>query len=220
MAAALATAIAAAGGVAALQNSADGKPALPLARGAGSSPDDVSASPHAAAADPDAPDRRPETPMAERVAVLGLLNKRNGEARDLTLKPGQAVRVGDVVVRLRACETTGSWEPEQLTGAFVQLDTRARDGRWRRNFSGWLYKETPSLNVVEHPVYDVWPKSCAMTHPDVGPDTMLAGAVARGGTAPATRSAAKKSPAASSATPAAEAGAADVPDSASSNSER
>jgi hypothetical protein len=30
------------------------------------------------------------TPMAERVAVLGLLNKRNGISRDLTLKPGQA----------------------------------------------------------------------------------------------------------------------------------
>ena len=29
---------------------------------------------------------------AERVAVLGLLNKRNGVARDITLKPGQAVR--------------------------------------------------------------------------------------------------------------------------------
>src|SRR3546814_3923598 len=46
------------------------------------------------------------TPMAQRVAVLGLLNKRNGESRDITLKPGQAVRVGDVIVRLRACEET------------------------------------------------------------------------------------------------------------------
>ena len=32
-------------------------------------------------------------------------------------------------------------------------------------FSGWIYKELPSLNVVEHPVYDVWPKSCEMTYP-------------------------------------------------------
>ena len=28
------------------------------------------------------------TPMAERVAVIGLLNKRNGLTRDLTMKPG------------------------------------------------------------------------------------------------------------------------------------
>src|SRR5262245_43014124 len=103
--------------------------------------------------------------MAKRVAVIGLLNKRNGIVRDLTLKPGQAMRVKDVTVRLRACEATAPWEAEKLTGAFVQVDRLRPDGQWVRRFSGWLYKESPSLNVVEDPVYDVWPKSCAMNWP-------------------------------------------------------
>jgi hypothetical protein len=106
------------------------------------------------------------TPMAERVAVVGLLNKRNGISRDLTMKPGQAVRAGDVIVRLRACETSAPWEIQKLTGAFVQVDVRNPQNQFQRVFSGWLFKETPSINVVEHPVYDVWPKSCAMTHPE------------------------------------------------------
>ena len=109
------------------------------------------------------------TPMNERVAVIGLLNKRNGLSRDLTMKPGQALRAGDVIVRLRACETSAPWEVQRLTGAFVQLDVRNPQGQFQRAFSGWLYKETPSLNVVEHPIYDVWPKSCAMTHPGATP---------------------------------------------------
>ena len=67
------------------------------------------------------------TPMAERVAVLGLLNKRNGIVRDLKLRPGQAVRVRDAIVRLRACEASAPWENERLTGAFVQLDVEQRD---------------------------------------------------------------------------------------------
>ncbi len=121
---------------------------------------------------PDRPLATAETPMAERVAVLGLLNKRNGVARDVTLRPGQAVRIGEVIVRMKACESTASWEDQKLTGAFVQLDVRNRDGSWRRPFSGWLYKESPSLNVVEDAVYDVWPKSCTMVHPDIGPDTL------------------------------------------------
>lgn len=112
------------------------------------------------------------TPMAQRIAVVGLLNKRNGESHDLTLKPGQAVRVGDAVVRLRACEETAPWEPEHYTGAFVQLDVRQTSGEWRRVFSGWLYKERPSLNVVQNPIYDVWTKSCKMSRPDKGPDTV------------------------------------------------
>lgn len=115
---------------------------------------------------------RGTTPMAQRVAVLGLLNKRNGAARDLTLKPGQAMRVGNAVIRLRACEQTAPWEPEHYTGAFVQLDVMQPDKKWRRVFSGWLYKERPNLNVVLDPLYDVWPKSCAMTFPSGGDATV------------------------------------------------
>lgn len=108
------------------------------------------------------------TPLNERVAVLGFLNKRNGLTRDLEMRPGQAVRIGDdVIVRLRACEVTPPWEPTQWTGAFVQVDVKPRRSNdFERIFSGWLYKESPSINVVEHQVYDVWVKSCAMSFPD------------------------------------------------------
>ncbi len=109
------------------------------------------------------------TPMAQRVAVLGILNKRNGIVQNVTLRPGQSIRWKDVIVRLRACETTAPWEQEKLTGAFVQVDVQRPDKNWGRVFSGWLYKESPSLNVVENPVYDVWPKSCAMTYPSGPP---------------------------------------------------
>ena len=105
------------------------------------------------------------TPMAERVAVLGVLNKRNGIVRDVAMRPGQSARWKDLVVRLRACEKTAPWENERLTGSFVQVDVQRPDKSWGRVFSGWLYKESPSLNVVEHPVYDVWIKSCEMTFP-------------------------------------------------------
>ena len=113
------------------------------------------------------------TPMAERVAVLGILNKRNGIVQNVALHPGQSVRWKDAIVRLRACEATAPWEDEKLTGAFIQLDVQQPDTKWARVFSGWLYKESPSLNVVEHPVYDVWPKSCEMTYP-AGPSAPAA----------------------------------------------
>ena len=143
------------------------------------------------------------TPMAQRTAVLGLLNKRNGLSRDLTLRPGQSVRLGDVIVRLRACETTAPWEVQQLTGAFVQLDVRNGQGQYQRVFSGWLYRETPSLNVVEHPIYDVWPKSCEMTHPGGG-EPVSSGTAAR---SPSSRSSASNSAATAEPEPAATAAA-------------
>ena len=133
------------------------------------------------------------TPMADRVAVIGVLNKRNGETREFRLKPGQSARFGDAIVRLRACERTAPWEAEQLTGAFVQMIVRQSDNSAGRAFSGWVFAERPALNVVRHAVYDVWPKSCAMTFPATGPDTVAAGSAPGPASGP-RRSSADQSP--------------------------
>ena len=119
-------------------------------------------------------DRAPEeiggiegaTPMAERAAVVGLLNKRNGLVRELEMKPGDTARVGRAIVRLRACEQTAPWEDPPETGAFVQLTVQdQRDDKWYRVFSGWIFRERPDRNIIQHPIYDVFVKSCAMTYP-------------------------------------------------------
>lgn len=141
------------------------------------------------------------TPMIERVAVLGLLNKRNGQTRDIELKPGEAIRFGKVVVRLRACEKTAPWETNPDHGAFVQLTVRERPAgtndaeRWNQVFSGWLFKENPAANVVEHPIYDVWVKACKMSFP--GEEEAIEEKSAEGEVAPAAKapSSAPQSPA-------------------------
>jgi len=110
------------------------------------------------------------TPMKERVATIGLLNKRNNLSQDLKMKPGEARRVGNIVVKVEACEKTAPWEYDPEEGAFVQVYVQERPDvnsplAWHKIFSGWLFKNAPSVNVVEHPVYDVWVKSCAMSFP-------------------------------------------------------
>ncbi len=106
------------------------------------------------------------TPMEERVATIGLLNKRNNVSQDFEIRPGESVEDGPVILTLAACERTAPYEFPQETGAFVQVDVLERgDSSHTRAFSGWLFKENPSLNVVEHPVYDVWVKECAMRFP-------------------------------------------------------
>jgi hypothetical protein len=110
------------------------------------------------------------TPMAERVATLGLLNKRNNLSQDITLRPGESKRIDNVIVKLSACERTAPWEDPPETGAFVQVFVEERATvrerlAWHKVFSGWLFKNAPALNVVQHPVYDVWVKACAMNFP-------------------------------------------------------
>ncbi len=124
------------------------------------------ASPEAAASPATPVNDYGATPMNERVAVLGLLNKRNNVSEEIKLKPGESREIGPVIVRVSACERTAPWEMPQQTAAFVQVDIKGRgEAQHKRVFSGWLFLESPSLNVVEHPVYDVWVKDCTMRFP-------------------------------------------------------
>jgi len=110
------------------------------------------------------------TPVKDRVATLGFLNKRNNITQLITLHSGESRRIGNAIIKLATCERTAPWEDPPETGAFVQLFVEERATTqeklaWHKVFSGWLYKNAPSLNVVEHPVYDVWVKDCAMKFP-------------------------------------------------------
>ena len=58
--------------------------------------------------------------------------------------------------------------------ALLVLSRKLSSVRMLAAFSGWLFKNSPSLNVVEHPVYDVWVKDCAMKFPGEEEDASAA----------------------------------------------
>jgi hypothetical protein len=66
------------------------------------------------------------TPVKDRVGTIALLNKRNDLQTELKLKPGEAKRVGNVVIKLATCERTLPWERPADTGAFVQVFVEER----------------------------------------------------------------------------------------------
>lgn len=123
------------------------------------------------------------TPMAERVVAFAALNKRNGTTQEFTAHPGETLRFATLTIHVRACETTPAWEAKQ-TAAYLQVDDApaqvrtATTAKPKRVFSGWMFAESPSLNPLQHPLYDVWVRSCTMRFPETGPDTLVVGRAA------------------------------------------
>jgi hypothetical protein len=61
----------------------------------------------------------------------------------------------------------------------VQVEEVMLDGKQNRIFSGWMFAESPGLNAVEHPVFDVWLTEC--TQPQRGSAPPVAkGSAAKG----------------------------------------
>jgi hypothetical protein len=93
-------------------------------------------------------------------AVFAALDKVTARISKLEIKLGETREFGALKVTPRACYTRAPTEPPKTT-SFVEVDETMLDGAQKRIFSGWMFAESPGLNAVEHPVFDVWLTECS-----------------------------------------------------------
>lgn len=93
------------------------------------------------------------------LAVFAGLDKIMGVTTNFESKIGEAKQFGGLIVKADVCYTAPITE-DPKTVAFVEVDEAKTDGTRIRIFSGWMFAESPGLNAVEHPIYDVWLVGC------------------------------------------------------------
>lgn len=98
---------------------------------------------------------RIENPVAEFTGV----DKITGRIITFDVYVNETVQFGALQVTPRVCYSRPDTE-EPKTNSFVEVDEITLDRKIRRIFTGYMFAESPGLNAVEHPVYDVWLKSC------------------------------------------------------------
>ncbi len=111
------------------------------------------------------------TAKAERisnpVAEFTGMDKITGRIITFDVYIDETVQFGALQVTPRVCYSrTDDEEPK--TDSFVEVDEITLDRKIRRIFTGWMFAESPGLNAVEHPIYDVWLKGCKQ-HSEVPP---------------------------------------------------
>ncbi|MBG1231915.1 DUF2155 domain-containing protein [Aestuariivirga litoralis] len=93
------------------------------------------------------------------IAVFSGLDKIMGQTTSFDANIGEEKKFGSLVVKAETCDTRPITE-DPKTVAFVEVDEERTDGSRKRIFSGWMFAESPGLNAVEHPLYDVWLTGC------------------------------------------------------------
>jgi hypothetical protein len=124
--------------------------------------------------------------VANPVAEFAGLDKITGRIISFDVYIDETVQFGALQVTPRVCYSRPEAE-EPKTDSFVEVDEITLDRKIRRIFTGWMFAESPGLNAVEHPVYDVWLKACKQKSAVPEPDSAKAPA---GKAAPAGTSAA------------------------------
>ncbi|WP_188914984.1 DUF2155 domain-containing protein [Salinarimonas ramus] len=108
------------------------------------------------------------------VAVFSGLDKITGRIINFEAAIDETVQFGALQLTARVCYTRPPTESPNTT-SFIEVDELSLDGSLARIFSGWIYANSPGLNAIEHPVYDIWlvdclPAPAAEIAEDVGPD--------------------------------------------------
>jgi hypothetical protein len=93
------------------------------------------------------------------VAIFAALDKVTAKISRLEVPLGETKSFGALKVTPRVCYTRAPTEPPKTT-SFVEVDETLLDGKEKRIFAGWMFADSPGLNAVEHPVFDVWLTDC------------------------------------------------------------
>lgn len=97
--------------------------------------------------------------IANPIAVFNGLDKITGVTTIFEIAIGDQKRFGGLIVKPDVCYSRPVTE-EPKTTSFVEVDEIEAGNIRKRLFSGWMFAESPGLNAVEHPIYDVWLTGC------------------------------------------------------------
>jgi hypothetical protein len=98
--------------------------------------------------------------IENQTAVFATLDKVTARISKLEVPLNQTVVFGSLSVTARVCNSRPPDEQPKTT-SFVEVEETMLDGQKKKLFSGWMIAESPGLNAVEHPVFDVWLTDCA-----------------------------------------------------------
>lgn len=96
------------------------------------------------------------------VAEFSGLDKISTRISSFDVTVGKSARFGALEVLVRSCDKTPPEDPPR-TAAYVeifQVNEQTNQVDQQAIFKGWMFAESPGLNGLEHPVYDVWLNTC------------------------------------------------------------
>jgi len=92
-------------------------------------------------------------------AVLQGLDKITARVSTFELKIDELGYFGTLVIKVRSCRKRPPTEtPESV--AYIEILDKKSGQESVNLFNGWMFASSPTLNSLEHPVYDVWVLNC------------------------------------------------------------
>lgn len=88
-------------------------------------------------------------------AVVKIMNKDAGKVQQVVIPVNQEVQFEKIFINVRSCKQTDPFQAEDFF-AFLEISERDKG----QIFGGWMSRNEPGQNPLQHPDYDVWLVKC------------------------------------------------------------
>ena len=107
--------------------------------------------------------------LSNPIAAFSGLDKITGRITNFDVYIDETVQFGALQLTPRVCYTRPPTET-QRTSVFLEVDQVSLKGGTQRVFTGWMFADSPALNAIDHPVYDIWLVDCKQQSDTPPPD--------------------------------------------------
>ncbi len=107
--------------------------------------------------------------ISNPIAAFAGLDKITGRITSFDVYINETVQFGALQLTPRVCYTRPPTET-QRTSVFLEVDQVSLKGGTQRIFTGWMFADSPALNAIDHPVYDIWLVDCKQQSDTPPPD--------------------------------------------------
>jgi hypothetical protein len=107
--------------------------------------------------------------ISNPIAAFSGLDKITGRITNFDVYIDETVQFGALQLTPRVCYTRPPTET-QRTSVFLEVDQVSLKGGTQRVFTGWMFADSPALNAIDHPVYDIWLVDCRQQSDTPPPD--------------------------------------------------
>ena len=91
---------------------------------------------------------------------IKILDKLSSKNKSLQLKIGEDYVFKNLNLKVLKCKNSEFDDVPEITSYLQVRDLNSKDNNEVFVFNGWTFSSSPSIQVFDHPVYDLWILKC------------------------------------------------------------
>ena len=91
---------------------------------------------------------------------IKILDKLSSKNKSLQIKIGEDYVFKNLTLKVLKCKNSEFDDDPEITSYLQVRDLNSKDNNEVFVFNGWTFSSSPSIQVFDHPVYDLWILKC------------------------------------------------------------